>query len=304
MRNYRKTTGVVCMAMLVVALASLGLAGSASAKLVGNYTRFQQCPYKTAGVFRCINSLTKGGEVVLGSKTVPIVNPTTLQGGYTEPAEEGPEAGFSKFVAATNGVTLSKASQPVPGGLAGIVNCKAISDFFLRISCEVTFENGITGLNSTLELARPASEIRVSEEHLAEGLGVALKMPVKVHLENPFLGSSCYVGSSGTPLKWELRTDTTNPPPPNKPISGNPGEVEFLEEGRILELNNVELVDNSWSAPGATGCGGFLVELILDPIINSASGLPAPAGTNTARLKNQIFEASALAVRKNDEANP
>ncbi len=300
----RKTMGVMCAAMLVVALASLGLAGSASAKLTGNYTRFQQCPYKTAGVFRCLYSLTKSGEVVLGSKKVPIVNTTTLQGGYTAPAEEGPEAGFSKFVAATNGVTLSKTPQPVPGGLAGLINCKEISNYLLRISCEATFENGLTGLDSTLELAKPASDIRISEEHLAEGLGVALKMPVKVHLENPFLGSSCYVGSSSSPLQWELRTDTTSPPPPNKPITGNPGEVEFLEEGRILELNNVALVDNAWSAPGATGCGGFLVELILDPIINSAAGVPAAAGNNTAILKNQIFEASALAVKKNDEANP
>src|SRR4029077_2726085 len=132
----------------------------------------------------------------LGKKKVPIVNAATLQGGYTEPAEEGPEAGFSKFVAATNGITLSQAAQPVPGGLAGLVNCKEISNFLLRISCEVTFENGLTGVDSTLELAKPASEIRVSEEHLAEGLGVALKMPVRVHLENPFLGSECYIGSS------------------------------------------------------------------------------------------------------------
>jgi hypothetical protein len=296
--------GVVCSAMLVVALASLSLAGSASAKLTGEFTKFQYCPYQTPGVAaRCINSLTTGGEVVLGKKKVPIVNAATLQGGYTAPAEEGPEAGFSKFVAATNGITLSKAAQPVPGGLAGLVNCKEISDFLLRISCEVTFENGLTGVNSTLELAKPASEIRVSEEHLAEGLGVALKLPVRVHLENPFLGSECYVGSSSSPLKWELRADTTSPPLPNKPITGNPGEVEFFEEGRILKLSNAELVDNAWSAPGASGCGG-LFSFIINPIINSSVGVPAAAGVNTARLKNTIYAASALAVRNNDAKNP
>ena len=253
------------------------MAGSASAKLTGEFTKFQYCPYKTTGVARCINSLTTGGEVILGSKKVPIVNPVTLQGGYTEPAEEGPEAGFSKFVAATNGITLSKAAQPVPGGLAGLVNCKEISNFLLRISCEAAFENGLTGVNSTLELAKPASEIRVSEEHLAEGLGVALKFPVRVHLENPFLGSECYVGSSSSPLQWELRADTTNPPLPNKPITGNPGEVEFFEGGRILKLSNAELVDNAWSAPGAEGCGGIF-SFILDPILNLSAGVPAKAG--------------------------
>lgn len=303
MRTNRKMTGAVCSAMLVVALASLALAGSASAKLTGEFKKFEFCPYKTAGVDRCINSLTTGGEVVLGSKKVPIVNPVTLQGGYTEPAEEGPEAGFSKFVGATNGITLSKAPQPVPGGLAGFVNCKEISNFILRLSCEGIFENGLTGVNSTLELAKPASEIRVSENHLAEAEGVALKLPVRVHLENPLFGESCYVGSSSSPLKWELTTGITNPPKPNGPISGTAGEVEFLEGARILKLKDALLVDNAWSAPGAEGCGGIF-SFIINPIVNASSGLPSAAGKNTAKLKNTIYESTTFAVKKNNEENP
>jgi hypothetical protein len=303
MRKQRKTTGVMCAAVLAMALASLWFAGGASAKLTGEFKKFEFCPYKTAGVDRCLYAETPGGEVVLGKKKVPIVNTAIIQGGYTEPAEEGSEAGFSKFVAATNGVTLSKAPQPVPGGLAGLVNCKEISNFLLRISCEVTFENGLTGVNSTLELAKSASDIRISEIHLAEGQGVVLKMPVKVHLENPFLGSSCFIGSSSSPLNWELRPDTTSPPPPNKPITGNPGEVEFLEGARILKLKGVELVDNAWSAPGANGCGGIF-SFLIDPIINASVGVPAAAGVNTARLKNTIYETTAFAVNKNNEDNP
>jgi hypothetical protein len=300
----RRMTGA-CAIALTLALASLAFASMASAKLTGEFTKFQQCPYTTAGVSRCLFSETTGGEVVMGSKKVPIVNKAILQGGYTEPNfEEGnPEFLFAKFFAAKNGVTLSKAAQPVPGGLAGLVNCNEISNFLLRISCEVTFENGLTGLNSTLELARPASEIRVSENHLAEGEGVALKLPVRVHLENPFLGSSCYVGSSTTPLKWELTSGTTSPPGPNKPISGTVGEVEFLEEARILKLKNASIVDNAWSAPSATGCGGIF-SFILDPIVSAAAGLPSAAGKNTAILKNQVYTSTAFAVKANDEANP
>jgi hypothetical protein len=238
--------------------------------------------------------------VVLGSKKVPIVNPVTLQGGTAAPNEEG----YAAFVAATNGITLSKTPQPVPGGLAGIVNCKEIKDFFLRLSCEVTFENGVTGLNSTLELAKPASEIVVSENNLAAEEGVALKMPIKVHLENPFLGSACYVGSSSNPIIWNLTTGTTAPPGPNKPITGKAGFIEFLEEGRIAVSKEAVLVDNAWAAPGASGCGGFLVELLLNPVINSAAGLPAAAGKNTAILKNELNIASAAAVRKNNAENP
>jgi hypothetical protein len=285
--------------VLAVALAALGLAGSAQAKLTGNYTKFAQCPFSNTEVSKCLYSTTESGEVVLGSKKVPIVNPVVLQGGYGKQV-----GGISPFFGATNGVTLSKAAQPVPGGLAGLVNCKEISEPFLRFACELTFENGLTGLNATLELAKPASEIKISELNLVAEEGVALKMPVKMHLENPFLGSSCYVGSSSSPIIWNLTSGETSPPEPNKTILGSAGTFKLLEEGRILEATGTKLVDNAWSAPGASGCGGFLVELVLDPIINAASGLPAAAGHNTAILNNKIFLGSAQAVRENNAANP
>ena len=300
MRTKQTRTRAACAAMLVIALAMLGLAGSASAKLTGEFKRFEQCPYNNPEVRRCLYSTTTGGTVVLGSKKVPIVNPVPLQGGYGPVGEDEFAEGF---FAAKNGITLAKVPQPVPGGLAGIVNCKEISNIILRISCEVTFENGLTGLNSVLELAKPASAIRISENHLAEETGIALEMPIKIRLENPFLGSECYVGSSSAPILWKLTTGTTAPPGPNKAIKGKAGELELLEEGSVLKLKQAELVDNSWAAPGTNGCGGVF-SFILDPIINLAAGLPAKAGTNTAILKNEIYESPAGAVLNNDKTHP
>lgn len=295
-------TIAVCTAMLAGVLASLALASSAPAHLTGAYTRFAFCPYKTAGVDRCAYSLATGGEVVLGSKTVPIVNPVTLQGGYTEAAEEGEEIGFSKFVGAINGITLSKTPQPVPGGLLGLVPPES-SPPLVKAAVELAAKNGLTGVNSTLELARPASEIKINEGHLAEGQGVALVLPLKARLENPLLGSSCYVGSSAAPIIWELRTDTTEPPGPNEPITGNAGLINFFEAGRIIEVEGATLVDNAWAAPAASGCGGLLSTL-MDPVINAVAGLPAAAGHNTAILDTAISEAKAFAVNKNDEEHP
>ena len=302
MRTQRR--GKVLSALLLVALVALGLTAGAQAKLTGEFTKFTYCPYKNATALKCIYSVTNSGEVVLGSKKVPIVNPVTLQGAYGTPVEEKEEAEFYPFIAATNGITLSKTPQPVPGGLAGIVNCKLIKDFFLRISCEAAFENGLTGLNSTLELAKPASAIRISENNLAGEIGTALQLPIKIRLENPFLGSECYVGSEKSPIIWNLTAGTTKPPLPNKPITGSGGEGELLESAKILKLNNNVLVDNAWAAPGVNGCGGFLVELLLNPIINAAAGLPATAGHNTAILKNTLYEASAFTVNKNDVEHP
>jgi hypothetical protein len=288
---------VVCSAMLVVALAALGLAGSAQAKLVGEFTAFEQCPYTNTEVRKCIDSVTESGEVVLGSKKVPIEKQVVLQGGYGAVAETG----FSKFYAATNGVTLSKAPQNVPGGLAGIVP-EASSPALVKALIKFFFENSLTGLTSTLELAKPASEIRISENNLAGEIGTALELPVKVHLENPFLGKNCYVGSSSSPIVWKLTTGETSPPAPNTKIKGAGGEGEFLEGGRILKLKNNKLVDNAWSAPGASGCGGIL-SFLVNPIINSQLG-STTAGHNTAILNNTVKVSSAAAVRKNNEANP
>lgn len=298
MRKQSNIRRVMCTALFAVALLTLAFAGSASAKLTGEFTKFQQCPWTNAEVNKCLYSVTKGGEVVLGSKKVPIVNPVTLQGGFGKPV-----SGFSKFFAATNGVTLSKTPQPVPGGLAGFVNCKEISNIILRFSCEGIFENGLTGVNSTLELARPASEISISEIHLAEEEEVALKMPVKFHLENPLFGDSCFVGSSSSPIWWELTTGFTNPPPPNKQIRGDGGTIKLTEEGRILNIEEAVLVENAWAAPSASGCGGIF-SFIINPIVNASSGLPAAAGKNTAILKNAITVATAAGVKKNDEDNP
>src|SRR6478735_9728091 len=94
----------VATALLAVALAALGLAGTAQAKLTGNYTKFAQCPYANLEVKKCIVSITESGEVVLGNKKVPIEKPVTLQGGYGVIGEDE----FSKFYGASNGITLSK----------------------------------------------------------------------------------------------------------------------------------------------------------------------------------------------------
>lgn len=292
----KQRTRVVATALLAVALAALGLAGSAQAKLTGNYTKFANCPYTNLEVKKCINSVTESGEVVLGNKKVPIEKQVVLQGGYGKAVE-----GTAPFFGATNGITLSKAPQNVPGGLLGIVP-EASSPFLVKALIKFFLENSLTGVNSTLELAKPASEIRVSENNLAAESGTALKLPVKVHLENPFLGKSCFVGSESSPIIWNLTTGATSPSAPNKSISGAGGFFEFLEEGRILELKGNKLVDNAWSAPTAAGCGGIL-SFLVTPIINAQLGTTT-AGHNTAILNNTIYIAAAAAVRLNNEENP
>jgi hypothetical protein len=280
---------------MALALA-LALAATAQAKLTGEFVNFANCPYKNAEVRKCVTSVTESGTVLLGSKEVPIEKAVTLQGGFGAPTEE-----FSKFYEATNKIPLSKAPQNVPGGLLGIVPDKS-SPALVKALIKFFLENSLTGVNSTLELAKSASDIKVSENHLAGKKGVAMELPLKVHLENPFLGKNCFVGSSSSPVIWKLTTGTTAPPAPNSPISGTAGKAEFLEGLRILKLPAVELVDNAWSAPAPTGCGGIL-SFLVTPIIKAQLGTTT-AGHNTAILKGKVMISAATAVLKNDEANP
>jgi hypothetical protein len=281
------------MALFAVAVATLGSAASASAGLLGEFTRFQQCPWTHTKVKQCLYMLSKGGTVTLGSKKIPIEKQIVLQGGFGEPV-----SGISPFFAATNGVTLTKAAQNVPGGLAGLVP-EAKSPPLVKSLTKFYFENALTGVNATLELAEPASNIDFGKLNLLDGEGLALKLPLKVHLENPFLGKSCYVGSSGSPMVWELTTGVTAPEKPNAPITGAPGVSKFLEKKQILELSENELVDNKWSAPFANGCGGGL-SFLVDPIVNEQLGNLA-AGHNTAVLKNTIYTSAAEAVQLNHD---
>jgi hypothetical protein len=109
---------------------------------------------------------------------------------------------------------------------------------------------------------------------------VAIELPARVRLENPFLGSQCYIGSSSHPIMLNLTSAVTNPPLPNRPISGEVGQLEFRDEFTFIGVKEDRLVDNSFSTPGATGCGGSYAP-VIDPVIDAKLGLPSAAGRNT-----------------------
>lgn len=293
----RRARTLLVAAALAALVGALSVASPAFATPKGEYAVFADCPVTTAQI--CIAASTESGEFIVGKKTVPIEKTITLQGGLNETGGTGLE-----FVAAKDGNTLTKVPQKVPGGLSGLVNCTAIKGSgFLekleRASCEAIFENGLTGVNATTELAAPASSIVVNLANLLNAEGTALQLPVKVHLENPLLGSACYVGSNSAPIVLPLTTGTTSPPAPNKPITGNVGELTFNSEGTILTVLHNSLVNNSFAAPATNGCGGIF-EFLIGPIINSSLGVPSAAGHNTAILNGTLRQAGSEAVKAHE----
>jgi hypothetical protein len=276
----------------IASAAGLWVASPVSAKApTGDFTVFSQCPRLTPRVNLCLYSRTASGEVTLGKQAVPIVHTITIQGGIERDSETEAET----FVAALNGQTIVRTPQNVPGGLSGLVNCNEIGSFAERTVCEGFFESGVTGVSVITELARPAGDILVKRSNLIDGEGTGLSLPLKVHLTNPFLGSECYVGSTSKPVTLALTTGTTSPPEPYKPIHGVVGEIRAKDEFEFIEIPDNVLVDNSFSAPEATGCGG-IYSFLIDPIIDRKIGLPFAAGHNTAILNDTLEEATTVGV--------
>jgi hypothetical protein len=272
-------------------------AASASAAPTGAYANYAQCPLSNPALEACFFSESTGGSVTTGSKTVPVENPQVVQGGldYVVPGEL---LGPINFIGAANGQTIVPTPQPVPGGLLGIT-APAWWPKFIRDWFNGLINEGFTGVTATVELAGPASAIKLSFLNAFIHSGSALEMPVKIKLGNAILGNNCYIGSNSNPIVWKLTTGTTAPPPPNTPISGASGTPGIVEEGNILQITGAKLVDNSFAVPGASGCGGIF-SFLVDPLVNSTIGVPAAAGKNTAILENDLEIAVPSAVEASD----
>jgi hypothetical protein len=247
--------------MAGLALLAVGLfapAAQAKEEPQPGFTQFKGCPRPEEKVmFFCVRSDISGGHLLVGSKNVPIENPLTLSGGTN--------VEFGEFTANSEG-GLSKTKQKVPGGVLGLTGLTWLLEFF--------GSDALT-LYATTELAGIPSNFT----------GATVTLPIKVHLETPsnVLGKNCYIGSVSSPIVLNNTTGTTEPPPPNKPISGK--EFEVKEENGIAFLSNGIYVDNAFSAPGASGCQltlfGF-IPISLNGFVNSQSGLPSAAGKNEA----------------------
>jgi len=166
------------------------------------------------------------------------------------------------FNASPASQTLVDPGQPVPGGLNGNPD-------------DTSPGNSVT---AKTELVGP---VQLSTENLLFQEGTGLQLPVKVHLINPTLGESCYIGSDSDPIVLNLTTGMTSPPPPNTSVNGAFGDLEFVDEFTQITIGVLGLVDNAFSAPGANGCGS---DGNLDAAVNAIVGLPSAAGHNTAIL--------------------
>jgi len=268
----------------LLAFAPSALASSHHPK--GEYAQFAECPLNRATITDCVYSLSNGGYFTVGKKTVPLKNPVTLQGGFEGAGEN------IKFFGAENGDTLSKTPQPVPGGLLGITAPtwwpKSLQEWFNN-----QINEGFTGVNAIVELAAPATSITLNVENIFTREGTALGLPTKIKLENAILGSNCYVGSNSNPVQINFTSGKSGS------VEGAIGEVSINEAFTIVTISGGKLVNGTFAAPGASGCGGIF-SFFIDPLVNSVLGIPSASGKNAAVLEGKLQDARAEAVKASE----
>ncbi|MFZ1153275.1 MAG: hypothetical protein WAN93_00050, partial [Solirubrobacteraceae bacterium] len=185
------------LAMAAVSLAVLGFAAPALAlKPTGEYANFGDCPTNNPETVGCVFAQSNSGEFKIASTAVPLTKTITLQGGLVLNAENT----GTVFTEARDGNTLSKTPQTVPGGLLKVMAPSFLPEIIRNIFNEF-INKGITGVTATTELVGTPS---VSLGNAIEAKGIALVLPVRVHLENPFLGNACFVGSKAHPVNVEF----------------------------------------------------------------------------------------------------
>jgi hypothetical protein len=283
----------------VLAAASAGLAApalagpSAPATLAkgpgypppkGIYAPFINCPLNDpmmhevmdtngGGFTACTAGLATGGSIKIGNITTSIVENVDVQFGFVIPPGDvnGYPAPAVPPLAGTSAI-LSTKPDPIPESLTTALGCPS-SNTTVEKLCQEAQANPSD--NKVSALAQEAGEI-------SNFALLSWTQPVKFRLVNPLLGTNCYIGSDENPV-------VVNPS-----LSIGPGgsvQQEFdpaptvHPDTFVLALNGAVASDNTFSAPGVTGCGpGGVANVAVDDALDASSGLPAAAGANSLTL--------------------
>lgn len=237
------------MGALVAGVVATGLAFGGTAAAA--HPDFSGCP--STSEF-CVDIQSTSGTMDIKGFGVPLHDSLRIRGGLaTVNGQPGffPARGTSGFIARP---------VQVPGGILGI-----------------SFPLPGNAVTATAKLAGSTSQVRINP------LTLDIALPLKLELTNPLIGPGCQIGSNSNPVWVRLITGTTNPPAPNRPISGRIGTLTFTDHIRWTGSSNV---DNSFAIPGASGCGLGLG--LINGAINLKLRLPSAAGNNALIVNNDV----------------
>jgi hypothetical protein len=311
------------LGLCLVAMVALGASMASSALAIKepdtSWSLFNNCPLNSeveeGGVIynakKCVFGAThsgEGGSYTVGGITVPIKNSIVLQGALTKPHEINGIEHMSVDLPPNDGASpIRPVGEPVPQEVLGNVSEAEMNEFGwpegLRESYKTAQKHGWFKPNKTSEIIEPAGADRdyVSEFWILVEEEPAIIASIQIQGVNKWLesiGGNCFIGSEADPIVQTLTTGESTSPLTGETLKGSAGLLELAKETQVGNLSGVRLVDNRYSVPGAEKCGGAANEAYIDPVVNHAFGLPAPAGASKTELIGQLVTSSALSVSK------
>jgi hypothetical protein len=269
----------------------------------GIYKPFTNCPIAVNNALMnesvggdavgCIAGQIQGGSVKIGNITTPVTEPVNVQFGVWDPQNatfggDNP-GGIEQFVGGIlpppAGLPAMVATKPdlIPQSLTTALGCPSSSAVVENI-CQQAAANPAD--NQVSALAQEAGQLTT--------FGVfSWTQRIKFKLVNPLLGNNCYIGSDNNPIVL------------NPQVSLGPGGQFLFEQDpnptvhpntAVLALEGAVAADNTFSAPGVTGCGpGGSDNIAVDQALDAGTGLPAASGTNNFTFTGNLFFADCFA---------
>lgn len=280
-------TSLAAVAGLTAASASAAVISPSTAAststLAGDWAPFSRCPVDSPSMLAadgktvvadCNTSDSPSGSIKLGNTTAA-TGDSNLQFGLL--------FGSGPFtIVPPSGGALAAAPVQIPGGLLGLM-CPSNILLVSSLCQEATGSS----LNTVTAVVQPAGN--PSQFNLGAGLSTGqpiLAVPVKIQLQNPLLGSRCYIGSNSDPIV--LHPENLTAPTvsiQNFDADGTPDPGGTMAD---IVLTGATQGDSTFSVPGASGCGPLG---LADEAIDLKDGLPSPSGNNKLVLNDATTHA-------------
>lgn len=219
----------------------------------------------------CLSSSSASGTFTIGATTLT-TGATDLQVGVLN------KAGVYTTVAPAAGAVIGD-PVAIPGGLLGLMCPSAIP--LVTAICLQLANNPLNTVTATIQSAGAPTDF-----NLAAGTGTGtpiITLPVKIKLDNPFLGTTCYIGSNSAPI---LLKPANLARPTAKVVRFNAdGTANTTGQMGYLSLGGAAQGDSSFAVPKSNGCGLFG---ILSGAVDLKQGLPSAAGANSLVLNDAV----------------
>lgn len=273
-------------AVVVVAAVAAPAAASADT-LAGEWASFSGCPVDAPAMLAadgattiaaCLGGGAPDGSITMGGTTMS-VGAVRLQFGALN------QSGTYSLVQPASG-GLSGDPITVPGGLLGLM-CPSDIPVISQI-CAAVVGSPLNTVTATLEPAGPATDFNLSAA-VSTGQPI-MTLPVKIHLQNPFLDRNCYIGSNSDPMVLKVANQT-------RPVAkfgrfDADGTPNPAGEMNYTDLSGANVADTTFAVPAARNCGLFG---LIDSVVNARQGLPSPSGANSLTLNSTGFRLGGFA---------